>query len=154
MYFCFGENGTPVNLNEGPFAETVPVRRRSASATGSVHGAIKVPACQQKPNRHENSTVSTKDQRQTKPLVVSESERTAAAPAGPAALGSALFSIYRLPPSPRPLSCQEERCTFGLLSHRLEQLLRQPAFIIFVCCVNLVGSSEAPTWALAGSLPN
>lgn len=65
---------TFIYVQEDPFSKTFPMRGCAASAPCSVHQVIKVPVCQQKPNRHENPTVSTKDQRQTKPLVVSESE--------------------------------------------------------------------------------
>lgn len=88
---------TFIYLQEDPSLEALLIKQCAASATCSMHQVIKVPVCQQKPNRHENPTVSTKDQRQTKPLVVSK--RAAEAQAGPTALGSALISIYRLPPA-------------------------------------------------------
>lgn len=95
--------------------------------------------------------MSTKDQRQTKPLVVSERVNAAEAQAGPSALGSALISISRLPPL--PVLAAIRRIT-TLFSSALEQPLRGPEFENCLCCVNLFGFSQALTWTLAGTVPN
>lgn len=103
---------TFIYVQEDPFSETFLMSGCAASATCSVHQVIKVPVCQQKPNRHENPTVSTKEQRQTKPLVVSESELPRPRPSARPS-----FPFTGCPPS-----SQLSGGTFLLCSHGLEQL--------------------------------
>lgn len=105
--------------------ETFQIRWCAASASCTAHQVIKMPVCQQKPNRHENPTVSTKDQCQTKPLVVSERERSR----GSARLHCPQLSLHsQAVPLSSPLPG-------GTLQCELEQLLRQLVFTL-VCCVN------------------
>lgn len=76
---------------------------------------IKMPACKQQPNRHENLTVSTKGPCQTKPFNVSE--KAPEARPGSTTLCSALISTNFM--SPWHLSYQDEHVCFPFASHVL-----------------------------------